>query len=74
MVGSNIYLLAIVLEYLGEILLALSVIIVHSRIRKEGKIDWAVLHELDIDRALSYVALTILSIGVILHIYAVRFM
>jgi hypothetical protein len=66
---TDLLLFARVLEYMGEVLLAFSVIIVHSRIRKEGKIDWAVLHELDIDRTLTYVALTILTLGFGLHIY-----
>ena len=63
----DLELLGIVLTYLGEALLALAVIIVHSRIRRERKIDWAVLHELDIDKAMSLVALTILTLGFILQ-------
>ena len=62
----DIELLGLVLTYLGEMLLGIAVIIVHSRIRRERKIDWAVLHELDIDRAMTMVALTILSAGFIL--------
>jgi len=66
----DIGLLGIVFSYLGEILLGTAVIIVHSRIRRERKIDWAVLHELDIDRALSFVAVTILTVGFILQMVA----
>jgi hypothetical protein len=71
--SADLLLFAKVLEFMGKVLLAFSVIIVHSRIRREGKIDWAVLHELDIDRTLTYVALTILTIGFGLYIYVTRF-
>ena len=64
----DIELLSIVLTYMGEILLGLAVIIVHSRIRRERKIDLAVLHELNIDRVLTFVAITILSLGFILQL------
>ena len=66
----DIGLLGIVFTYLGEMLLGIAVIIVHSRIRRERKIDWAVLHELDIDRALTFVAVTILTVGFILQMLA----
>jgi hypothetical protein len=66
----DVELLGLVLTYLGEMLLGIAVIIVHSRIRRERKIDWAVLHELDIDRALTMVALTILSAGFVLMMVA----
>ena len=66
----DIGLLGIVFSYLGEVLLGTAVIIVHSRIRRERKIDWAVLHELDIDRSLSLVAVTILTVGFILQMIA----
>lgn len=66
----NLELFGVVLTFLGEIILALAVLIVHTRIRREGKIDWAVLHELDIDRAMSYVAITALTAGFLFQVLA----
>jgi hypothetical protein len=56
-------------DFAGKFLLATLVLIVHGKIRKEGKIDAIVLKDMRIEQVLGIVALILIILGYILKLY-----
>ncbi|MBI2451725.1 hypothetical protein HYV50_01445 [Candidatus Pacearchaeota archaeon] len=65
---SYIYLTAVVFDFIGKFLLALLVILVHNRVRKEGKIDKKVLKEMRLEKVIGSVSLILLVLGFAFHL------
>lgn len=56
-------------DFLGKFLLASLVLLVHGKIRKEGKIDKIVLKDMKIEQVLGVVSLVFIVTGYILRLY-----
>ncbi|MBM3205168.1 hypothetical protein FJZ48_04320 [Candidatus Uhrbacteria bacterium] len=57
-----------VLQTLGELLIAITVLRVHSRMKKEHKIDGVVLSELKEEQRLGHFGIALLAIGFLLQL------
>jgi len=66
--NSQIYLAAIVSDFIGKFLLASLVIMVHNRVRKEGRIDRKVLKEMKLEKFVGSISLILLILGFIFHL------
>lgn len=53
---------------IGKILLGITVLIVHSRIVKETKIDFAVIKQMKRERGVALIAIAFLALGYLLEI------
>ena len=66
--NSQFYLAAIVFDFIGKFLLALLVILVHNRVRKEGRIDKKVLKEMKLEKFVGSISMILLILGFIFHL------
>ena len=62
---------ALTFDVLGKLLLVVMAILVHRRIEKEGKIDKRVLKEMDAERLVGGLAIFLILLGYILHLYVI---
>ncbi len=62
------------LQMMGEVMLGLSVILVHLRIIQERKIDGAVLHAMKNERVIAFAAIAFLIIGYLLELFALDYL
>lgn len=66
----TIEILATTLDFLGKILIAVTVLLVHRRIKKEHRIDKKVLREMKFEQSIGFIAIILIVLGFILHLYA----
>jgi len=59
----NILLIGITIGLIGKVLLGLSVILVHSKIAHEHRIDTVVLREMRRERNIAILAITLMIVG-----------
>ena len=61
--------LAVTLDFLGKILIAVTALLVHRRIKKRHKIDKKVLKEMKLEQSVGFIAIIFLVAAYILHLY-----
>lgn len=60
--------LAIIFDYSGKLLIAITVLLVHKRVRTEKRIDKRVLKEMKAEQAMGIVGIVLLTGGFILNL------
>jgi hypothetical protein len=59
---------AITFEFTGKILIAVTVLLVHSRVRREHKIDKRVLKEMGKETVIGVLGIVLMLVGYLLHL------
>lgn len=62
---------ALTLDFLGKILLGLSVLFVHRKVSRERRIDRHVLKEMRKEQLMAILGIILISFGYVLHLYGV---
>lgn len=62
---------AITFDFLGKVLIAVTALLVHGRVRKEGKIDKMVLKELRLEQGLGILGILLIFVGYFMHAYSI---
>ncbi|MEX0920101.1 MAG: hypothetical protein WDZ69_00790 [Candidatus Pacearchaeota archaeon] len=60
--------MALTLDFIGKVLIGLSVLLVHHRIWQDKKIDKSVLKEMKKEYSIAVVGIISLAVGYILHL------
>lgn len=61
--------IALTSDVLGKILLGVSALLVHKRLKREQKIDKKVLKELKREQLISIFAIILIVVGYLIHLY-----
>jgi hypothetical protein len=59
---------ALTFEFTGKILIAVTVLLVHSRVRREHKIDKRVLKEMGKETVIGVLGIVLMLVGYLLHL------
>jgi hypothetical protein len=59
---------ALTLDALGTILIAVTALLVHRRVRKEHKIDKRVLKELKAEQSIGFLGIFLIALAYLLHL------
>ena len=59
---------ALTMEFVGTMLIALAVLKVHYKLRREGKVDKKVLKEIRFERGITILGILMIFIGYVLHL------
>ncbi len=62
--------LGLTISAIGELLVALTVVMVHRRVRQEGKIDRKVFREMRQEQFLAVFAMALIAGGYVIQLYA----
>jgi hypothetical protein len=65
----NLEIIAITFDFLGKILIAITALLVHRRVKRERRIDKRVLKEMRLEQGIGIIAIILIVIGYVLHIY-----
>lgn len=66
--GTGLEITAFSFDFVGKVLIALIAILVHYRVKKEGKIDKKVLKSFARELSVGILAIVFLAVGYVLHI------
>ena len=61
--ANTLLLIGFIIDIIGELMLAATVIMVHSKVSKEGKIDKSVVSEIHHEKKLAIFAILLILIG-----------
>ena len=64
----NIDILGLTFDFVGKVLIAVTALLVHRRVKKEGKIDKSVLKEMSLEQGFGVLGIIFLIIGYLLHV------
>jgi hypothetical protein len=64
----SLEIIAYTLDIVGKVLLGLTAILVHRKIKSERKIDTRVIHEMELEFVFGVLAIFLMIAGYILHI------
>ena len=59
---------ALTLDFIGKVLLGITALLVHRRVRKEHGIDKRVLREMRLEQSIGFLAITFIVLGYLLHL------
>lgn len=59
---------ALTFDFIGKVLLGITALLVHRRIKREQKIDKQVLKEMKFEQAIGIIAILLIFIGYLLHL------
>ena len=60
--------LALTLDFIGKVLIAVMALLVHKRIRSEKKIDLQVIKEMKLEQAIGVLAIVLIVISYIMNL------
>lgn len=65
----GIEILALTLDFVGKVLIAVTALLVHRRIKTQHKIDKKVLKEMKLEQLIGFTAIILIALGYSLHLY-----
>ena len=60
---------AITSDFVGKILIAITALLVHKRIKKAHKINKKVLKEMRFEQSIGFLGIILITLGYVLHLY-----